>query len=192
MLRDTFDILMLTGAAFKFHIDSTIELLEIISTKCPITQVLILVHPRNLALAFSALKAGSYQYTKLPVTDEELRLLVDTALKDRPQYGLNLLLKENPVKVGFQDMVGRSPLMLEIYRQIRQAAQSEIPVLITGETGTGKELVARAIHQLSNRKEKPFVPIHLGALPQELVSGELFGYENPENIGCPNLLTAEI
>jgi DNA-binding NtrC family response regulator len=175
--EDTYDILMLTGAAFKFHVDSTIELLEIIATKCAITQVLILVHPKELPLAFSALKAGSYQYTRLPVTDEELRLLVDTALKDRPQYSLNLLLKENPAKVGFEDMVGRSPLMLEIYRQIRQAAQSDIPVLISGETGTGKELVAHAIHQLSNRKEKPFVPIHLGALPQELVSGELFGYE---------------
>jgi transcriptional regulator with PAS, ATPase and Fis domain len=67
--------------------------------------------------------------------------------------------------------------MLEVYRQIQQAARSEIPVLITGETGTGKELVARAIHQLSNRREKPFVPIHLGALPQGLVAGELFGYE---------------
>jgi DNA-binding NtrC family response regulator len=168
---------MLTGAAFKFQIDSTIELLEIIATKCAITQVLILVHPTELPLAFSALNAGSYQYTKLPVTDEELRLLVETAYNDRPQYGLNLLLKENPAKVGFEDMVGRSPLMLEIYRQIRQAAQSDIPVLISGETGTGKELVARAIHQLSNRNQQPFVPIHLGALPLELVSGELFGYE---------------
>jgi DNA-binding NtrC family response regulator len=173
----TFDILMLTGAAFKYHIDSTIELLEIIATKCPITQVLIFVHPKELALAFSALKAGSFQYAKLPVADEELRLLVDTARNCRPQYGLNLLLKDKAEKEGFEDMVGRSPLMQEVYRQIRQAAQTEIPVLITGETGTGKELVARAIHQLSNRKEKPFVPIHLGALPQELVSGELFGYE---------------
>ena len=175
--EDTYDILMLTGAAFKFQIDSTIELLEIIATKCAITQVLILVHPKELPLAFSALNAGSYQYTRLPVTDEELRLLVETAYNDRPQYGLNLLLKENPAKAGLEDMVGRSPLMMEIYRQIRQAAQSDIPVLISGETGTGKELVARAIHQLSNRNQQPFVPIHLGALPQELVSGELFGYE---------------
>jgi DNA-binding NtrC family response regulator len=173
----TFDILMLTGAALKLRIDNTIELLEIMATKCAITQVLILVHPKELPLAFSALKAGSYQYTKLPVTDEELHLLVETALNDRPQYSLNLLLKENPGKIGFEDMVGRSPLMQEVYRQIRQAAQSDIPVMITGETGTGKELVARAIHQVSNRKDNPFVPIHLGALPQELVSGELFGYD---------------
>jgi DNA-binding NtrC family response regulator len=175
--EQTFDILMLTGAAFKFRVDITIELLEIIATKCAITQVLILVHTRELPLAFSALKAGSYQYAKLPVADEELRLLVDTALNHRPRYSLNLLLKENPEKEGFEDMVGRSPLMMEVYRQIRQAAQTEIPVLITGETGTGKELVARAVHQLGKRQEKPFVPIHLGALPQELVASELFGYE---------------
>jgi len=73
-------------------------------------------------------------------------------------------------------MVGRSPRIKEIYRQLRQAAQTDIPVLITGETGTGKELVARAIHQLSDRRDKPFMPIHLGALPLDLVSSELFGY----------------
>lgn len=173
----TFDILMLTGEAFKLQINSTTELLEIIASKCAITQVLILVHPKELQLAFSALKAGSYQYAKLPIADEELRLLVETALNQQSQYNLNLLLKENPGKEGFADMVGDSPPMKEVYRQIRQASQTEMPVLVTGETGTGKELVARAIHQLSNRSEKPFVPIHLGALPQELVSGELFGYE---------------
>jgi DNA-binding NtrC family response regulator len=173
----TFDILILTGAAFKFQVGSTIELLEIIATKCAVTQVLILVHPKELPLAFSALKAGSYQYAKLPIPNEELRLLVDTALVHRPQSRLNLLLKENLDKPGFEDMVGRSPRIKEVYRQIRQAAQTDIPVLITGETGTGKELVARAIHQLSGRSEKPFAPIHLGALPLDLVSSELFGYE---------------
>jgi DNA-binding NtrC family response regulator len=173
----TFDILILTGTAFKFQIGSTIELLEIISNKCAVTQVLILVHPKELPLAFSALKAGSYQYAKLPISDEELRLLVDTALVHRPHSGLNLLLKERFEKPGFEDMVGRSPRIQDVFRQIRQAAQSDIPVLITGETGTGKELVARAIHQLSDRREKPFVPIHLGALPLDLVSSELFGHE---------------
>jgi len=173
----TFDILFLSGSAFKFHPDSTFELLEVIATKCPITQILFLINHRELPLAFSALKAGSYQYAKLPVPDEELRMLVDSALANRPQYGLNLLLKEHAQKPGLEDMVGRSPAMQDIYRQIRQAAQADIPVLITGETGTGKDLVAQAIHQLSSRKEKPFVPIHLGSLPQELVSSELFGYE---------------
>jgi len=173
----TFDILMLTGAAFKLQIDDTIELLEIITTRCPVTQILILVLPKELPLAFSALKAGSYQYAKLPVPDEELRLLVDTALKRRPRTGLNLLLKRDSVQPGFEDMVGLSSPMQEVYRQIRQAAQTDIPVLIAGETGTGKELVARAIHQVSERRTHPFIPITLSALPPELVTSELFGYE---------------
>jgi DNA-binding NtrC family response regulator len=173
----TFDILILTGTAFKFQIGSTIELLEIIANQCAVTQVLILVYPKELPLAFSALKAGSYQYAKLPISDEELRLLVETALVRRPQSGLNMLLKAPSEKPGFEDMVGRSPRIQDVYRQIRQAAQTDIPVLITGDTGTGKELVARAIHQLSDRREKPFVPIHLGALPLDLVSSELFGHD---------------
>ncbi|MBT8363451.1 MAG: sigma-54 dependent transcriptional regulator, partial [Deltaproteobacteria bacterium] len=175
--EQTFDILILSGAAFKFQADSAFELLELITTKCSITQILILVYPRELRLAFSALKAGTYQYAKLPISDEELRLLVETALEHRPQAGLNLFLKDDSEKPGFEDMVGRSESMIEIYRQIRQAAQTDIPVLITGETGTGKDLVARAIHQLSSRQEKPLIPIHLGALPQELVSSELFGHQ---------------
>jgi DNA-binding NtrC family response regulator len=175
--EETFDILIVTGAAFKYEADSAFELLEIIASRCPFTQILVLVHPRELPLAFSALKAGSYQYAKLPMTDEELRMLVDTALAQQPQYGQNLMLKKQPHRPGFEDMVGLSPPMQTVYRQIRQAAQTDIPVLITGETGTGKELVARAIHQISPRKAKPFACSHLGALPQELVAGELFGYE---------------
>jgi len=173
----TFDILILTGSVFKLRPDSTFELLELIATKSTITQVLFLIYPKDLPLVSSALKAGSFQYAKLPVLDEELRMLVDTAISSRSEFGMNLLLKGDAQKPGFENMVGRSPAMRDVYRQIRQAAQTDIPVLVSGETGTGKDLVARAIHQLSNRSGKPFVPIHLGSLPQELVSSELFGYE---------------
>jgi DNA-binding NtrC family response regulator len=154
-----------------------LELLEIISAKCQTTQILVLVDPRALSSAFSALKVGSYLYAKLPVSDEELQMLVDTAMIRRPEYGSNLLLKEGGEQKGFEDMVGNSPPMRDVYRQIRLASMTDIPVLLTGETGTGKDLAARAIHQLSKRSEKPFVPIHLGALPAELVSSELFGYD---------------
>jgi DNA-binding NtrC family response regulator len=146
-----------------------------------------LVYPKELQLAFLALKAGSYQYTKLPISDEEVRLLLEAALNHQPQYGQNLLLKGNSGKEGFEDMVGDSLPMQEVYRQIRLASRTEMPVLVTGDTGTGKELADRAIHQLSNRSEKPFVPIHLGALPQELVSGELFGYEKGADHSNPEL-----
>ena len=78
---------------------------------------------------------------------------------------------------GFEDMVGASAGMKEVYQFMRQAAATDIPVLLTGETGTGKDLAAKAIHQLSSRGPKPYTPVHLGALPQELVASELFGHE---------------
>ena len=109
--------------------------------------------------------------------DEELRLLIQAALEKRPQYGPNLLLKEELGRTKFEQMVGGSPPMQDVYRQIRQAAATDIPVLLVGETGTGKDLVAQAIHQLSFRKNNVFLPVHLGALPAELVASELFGHE---------------
>ena len=91
------NILILTGSVFKLHPDNTFDLLELIATKSTITQILFLIGPKELPLASSALKAGSYQYAKLPVPDEELRMLVDAALSSRSQYGLNLLLKKGIV-----------------------------------------------------------------------------------------------
>ena len=89
----TFDILILTGSMFKLRPDSTFELLELIATKSTITQILFLIYPKDLPLVSSALKAGSFQYAKLPVLDEELRMLVDSAISSRSEFGMNLLLK---------------------------------------------------------------------------------------------------
>jgi transcriptional regulator with PAS, ATPase and Fis domain len=104
-------------------------------------------------------------------------MLIDAALLHQPQYTPNLLLKSETESTFFEKMIGGSPKMIDVYRQIRQAGSTDMPVLLTGETGTGKDLAARAIHQLSARNSKAFKPIHLGALPPELVAGELFGYE---------------
>ncbi|MBC2711572.1 MAG: sigma-54-dependent Fis family transcriptional regulator [Desulfosarcina sp.] len=148
-----------------------------ISEKSAATQILFLASSKDMSLVFSALKRGSYQYAKLPIPDGELKMLISAALLHQPQYTPNLLLKSETRKTTFEKMVGGSPKMIDVYRQIRQAASTDMPVLLTGETGTGKDLVARAIHQLSSRSKKAFLPIHLGALPPELVAGELFGYE---------------
>ena len=174
---DTFDILILCSSAAKGGEITGIELLEIITAKCSATQILFLVNPRDITLAFSALRAGTYHYAKLPIGDEELRLLIETALELRPKFGENSLLKNEFRQTSFESMVGGSKPMQDVYRQIRQAAATDIPVLLAGETGTGKDLMARAIHQLSDRSQKTFLPAHLGALPQELVASELFGHE---------------
>lgn len=175
--QQTFDVLVLSSAALRSNHGVGIELLEVVSAKSPATQILFLIHPREIKLAASALKAGTYHYSKLPISGEELRLLVDSALDNRPQYAPNLLLKNHKGQTKFESMVGGSLAMREIYRQIRKAASTDIPVLLSGETGTGKDLAALAIHQLSNRSEGPYVPAHLGALPEDLVASELFGHE---------------
>ncbi|WP_419655798.1 two component system response regulator, sigma54-specific [Desulfosarcina variabilis str. Montpellier] len=171
------DIMILTGSVARFGRIRGMEYLDIISEKSAATQILFLSSSKDMSLVFSALKRGSYQYGKLPIPDVELEMLIKAALIHQPQYTPNLLLKSEARKTSFEQMIGGSPKMIDVYRQIRQAANTDMPVLLTGETGTGKDLVARAIHQQSDRNKKGFIPIHLGALPPELVAGELFGYE---------------
>ncbi|BBO83292.1 acetoacetate metabolism regulatory protein AtoC [Desulfosarcina ovata subsp. sediminis] len=171
------DIMILTGSVARLGRIRGMEFLDIISEKSAATQILFLASSKDMSLVFSALKRGSYQYAKLPIADGELEMLIQAALLHQPQYTPNLLLKSEARKTTFEKMVGGSAKMIELYRQIRQAANTNMPVLLTGETGTGKDLVARAIHQQSKRSSKAFLPIHLGALPPELVAGELFGYE---------------
>lgn len=175
--RSAFSVLVLSSASLRLNVDEGIEALEVISAKCPATQVILLVYPQDIKLAAPALRAGTYHYAKFPIGDEELRMLVDTALEKRPTYAPNLLLKDGPEEIAFEDMVGGSEPMHDLYRMIRQAAATDIPVLLLGETGTGKDLAARAIHQLSRRTDGPYTPIHLGAQPDNLVTSELFGHE---------------
>lgn len=175
--RQSFDIMLVTGTALKAGRLDGMEVLEVIAAKSPTTQVIFLITPPQIRMAMSALKAGSYQYARLPVADEELRLLIETAVERRPRYGPNLLLKQERQATRFEKLVGRSQVMQEAYRLIRQAAATDVPVLLTGETGTGKDLAAQAIHQQSPRADGPYVPVHIGALPPELVASELFGHQ---------------
>jgi len=90
-------------------------------------------------------------------------------------FGMDTLGGTASVELG--EMVGASPIMLEVFAKIRKIAPTDIPVLILGESGTGKELAARAIHERSNREERPFLPIHCSAIPESILEAELFGYE---------------
>ena len=168
--KEPFDVLVISSAAFRRGRIDGGELIEVVTAKSPRTQILFVADAREIRAAVTALKAGSYHYAKLPVSDEELRLLIETSLDQRPPYGPNLLLRKADKAATFQELIGRSPAMQSVYRQIRQAAATDIPVLITGETGTGKDLVAQAIYETGNRSEGPYLPINLGALPRELVA----------------------
>jgi DNA-binding NtrC family response regulator len=124
---------------------------------------------------------GAYDYMKKPFKADAIRLIVKLALETqslrREVRHLRRDAKDKDL-LGSADMVGSSPALLQVYRQIREVAKHETAtVLITGESGTGKELVARGIHNLSPRKERPFVEINCGSLPFNLLETELFGHE---------------
>ncbi len=188
---DTFDIMIITSSAIVKSKSEIINTLATISEKCSITKMLLLIDPHDLTLITNTLDISIYQYYKLPVSDQELILLISSSLRKQPQVATNLLLEKEDSSVIFQNIVGRSKPMQKVFRKIRQAASSDIPVLIQGETGTGKDLVAQAIHKESIRQTEPFIPINLGALPSELIGSELFGHEKgaftgafKKHIGC--------
>jgi len=175
--RETFDLMLFSGSMAYTEPDNAIEILNLISMKCPGTQILFFAHPKKLKIAHKALRTGIFHYSLLPISNEELKLLIETAIETKPQMGLNLMLRSEVEKTTFESMVGRSTAMQQVYRQIRQAAATDIPVLLSGETGTGKELAAQAIHELSSRSRAPIVTVHIGSLPPDLVASELFGHE---------------
>lgn len=181
---ESFDIMLFSSSVTHQQPSDALEILEIITAKCPATQILFFTHPRRLKIANQALRAGAFHYSLLPVSDEELKLLIETAVERKPQLGLNMLLRSEVEKTTFERMIGRSSAMQQVYRQIRQAAATDIPVLISGETGTGKELAAQAIHELSDRTEGPCIPVHIGSLPADLVASELFGHESGSFTGA--------
>lgn len=175
--QDPCDVLIITSVALQAGNIDGLEMLEVVRARSPRTQILFVAEPQDLDLAMAALKAGSFHYARQPINDDELRLLIETALDQRPP-GLDAIGEGGSgFSAGNVVLLGRSPAMRTLFHAIQQAATTDIPVLVAGETGTGKDLVARAIHEASARRGGVYSPVHLGAFPPELVAGELFGHE---------------
>jgi len=189
--KTSYDVLLITSVAVRAGEIDGIELLDVITARSPETQILFLAEERDLKLAMSSLAAGAYQYAKLPITDIELKLLINSALANRPQNKIAPTDVITGTQDQLEDLVGRSRPMQRIYRQLRQAAATDIAVLLSGKTGTGKDLAAEAIHRRSQRAKKPFVPVHLGALPVDLVASELFGHEKGAFTGAGERYTGK-
>ncbi|ETR70617.1 MAG: Fis family two component sigma-54 specific transcriptional regulator [Candidatus Magnetoglobus multicellularis str. Araruama] len=175
--RGTFDVMLFSDVMASQDPSDAMEILELISIKCPKTQILYFAHPKKLKTAHKALRAGVYHYSVLPVSDQEMKLLIETAYAKQSLVGLNMMLRSDKEQNTFESMIGQSTVMQNVYQQIRQAAAIDIPVLLSGETGTGKELAAQAIHELSPRSQASCIPVHIGSLPDDLVASELFGHE---------------
>lgn len=171
------DVVVLTSKASRKRIEKTIALIRQITQKSPATQILFLAEQRDVEFAMATLQAGTYQYAKLPVGDAELKLLIQSALAQQSNLDPEMSQHVEKSESRFDLIVGRSVPMQNIYHQIRLAAATNIPILLLGETGTGKDLVAQAIHKSSAVQRGPYIPVNLGALPADLVASELLGYE---------------
>jgi two-component system response regulator AtoC len=153
------------------------EVLRAAKARSPETEVVMMTAYATVPDAVEAMRRGAFDYLAKPFDPDDAALVVARALERkrlREPAGAPARPPEAPF--AFHNLVGRSPAMREAYRLLEQAAGLDITVLLTGETGTGKELAARAVHFHGARKEHRFVPVNCGALPAELVESELFGH----------------
>ena len=153
------------------------EVLEAVKARDPSTEVVMMTGYATVADAVQAMRLGAYDYLEKPFDPDAAARVVAGAAERRARR-LEAATRRTAAEgtTGFHALVGRSPAMQEVYRLLERASGLDITVLLGGETGTGKELAARAIHYHSARKARRFVPVHCGALPPELVESELFGH----------------
>jgi DNA-binding NtrC family response regulator len=144
-------------------------------------------HPRSIVIlitgygtvetAIEAIRAGAFDLLTKPLIDEELEIAIERALRQQGIAEENKNLRAQlDLRFGMENIVGHDHRMLKIYDMVDSVADTKATVLITGESGTGKSLVARAIHRHSARRDKPFVEVACGALPETLLESELFGH----------------
>ncbi len=144
----------------------------------PNTAVVVLTAFGSLEGAIEAIKQGAYDYLAKPFNKEQIKLVVHRSLEHCRLARENARFREELKGKGeWSPLVGSSPAMLEVYKLVARMAENRSTVLLQGESGTGKELIARAIHANGPRREKPFIPVNCGALPDTLLESEMFGYE---------------
>lgn len=144
----------------------------------PDTPIVLLTAFGSLEGAVDAINQGAFDYLAKPFRREEVALVVQRSLEHARLMKENARYREAlEEKTALTGMVGSSPAMLDVYKLVARVAHSKSTVLLEGESGTGKELVARAIHAHGGRRDKPFIPVNCGALPDTLLESEMFGHE---------------
>ena len=166
---------------------SGMEILRMVKEFSPETMVVMMTAFGSVDSAVEAMKAGAYDYLSKPFKIEELLLILDRALeKWRLHKEVTSLRHEVWGRYRFDNLIGKSKAMQDLFELIQRIAKAKTTVLIYGKSGTGKELVAKAIHYNSPRREKPFVTVNCAALPESLLESELFGHVKGAFTGATN------
>ncbi len=162
---------------------SGLELVRHIQKHCPGTPIAVITAFGSMETAITALKEGAFDFVSKPVDLQRLRDLAESALKLR-QRGNGRVDRGDSSDDARHELVGNSAPMQRLRGQVRKLARSQAPVFISGESGSGKEMVARLIHRLGPRAENPFVPVNCGAIPSELMESEFFGHRKGSFTGA--------
>ncbi|MEK6193949.1 MAG: sigma-54 dependent transcriptional regulator [Deltaproteobacteria bacterium] len=157
---------------------SGLEVLRRVKESDPDVAIVMITAFGSISTAIEAMKDGAQDYLLKPFDPNELGLLVEKIVSHQAQKRENLFLREDyKERTRFESMIGQSPSMQQVFEMIQDVAPAATTVMITGETGTGKGLAAKAIHTNSPRSEGPFVVVNCGAIPEHLMESELFGHQ---------------
>jgi len=184
LTKANFDLLL---ADLKMPKLDGLQILEAIKKENILTEVIIITGKGSIDTAVEAMKAGAYDYLTKPVEPDRLRTIIPKALEHHQLLVSHKELEQQIRQLTrYEDLIGQSPQMQEVYNLIEAVAYSTANVIITGESGTGKELVARAIHKKSGRSSKPFIAVNCSAFPENILENELFGHEKGAFTGALN------
>ena len=154
-----------------------IDILKKVKETSPGTEVILITGYASAESAVSAMKEGAFDYITKPLNIEELRLIIAKAVEKNRLLSENVYLKKQlRDKYEFANIIGSSIAMQKVFNRMKRIIKTDTTVLISGESGTGKEIVAKAIHFNGERRSKPFIAVHCGAIPENLLESELFGY----------------
>jgi len=166
-----------------------LELLELITCNFPTIPVIMVTAIDDTAIALKAVKAGAYEFITKPPDTDRLFLTIKRALEQKILTLERDTLRSNAInpalnRASFSDVIAESPNMLKVFELVEIFAATDETILLLGETGTGKDLIAQKIHQLSSRRDKPFIAVNLASISSSLFESELFGYERGAYTGA--------
>lgn len=171
---ESFDVLV---TDLSMHGMNGLELCERVATNRPDLPVIVMTAHTNVENAVGALRSGAYDFITKPLDMDALFYAIERAAKHRAlQTEVKRLERALSASHSFDELIGTSPAMVKLFDMLRRVSDLDASVLIVGESGTGKDLTARALHRNSKRADGPFIPINCAAVPEQLIESELFGH----------------